>query len=91
MYSETKHTPRSKNILHKPLHLLRIPMLHLLDLHHPLLLLQQHGPLGIARKTPVEESSGLLDAEPSVSGERDAEDVAEFFQAEALGFGDDAS
>jgi hypothetical protein len=81
-------TPRSKNIIHRPFRLLlRKPMLDMLKLHHPLLLLQQHRPLGIAQKTPIEESSGLLDTVASVFSERDDEDIAELFESQAFGFG----
>jgi hypothetical protein len=62
-------------------------MPHNLNLHNPRLLLQQNRPLGIPRKTPIGKSPGLLDPEPSMSGERDPENVAELFQTEALGLG----
>lgn len=63
----------------------------MLNLHHPLLLLQQHRPLGIAQETPVEESSGLLDTVAGMFSERDVEDIAELFESQTFGFGNDAS
>lgn len=55
-------------------------MPHMLNLHHPRLLLQQHRPLGIPRQAPIEERCSLFDTKPGMSGERDPEDVAELFE-----------
>lgn len=56
-------------------------MPHMLHLNHPRRLIQQNRPPMIPRKTPIEESPGLLESEFGVFGERDAEDGAEFFEA----------
>lgn len=55
-------------------------MPHMLNLHNPRLLLQQHRPLRIPRQAPIEERCSLFDTEPGMSGERDPEDVAELFE-----------
>jgi hypothetical protein len=64
-------------------------MPHMLNLHHPRLLLQQHRPLRIPRQAPIEERCSLFDTEPGMAGERDPEDVAELFQTQRFGFRND--